>query len=89
MIAKGRPDRPRGSLVKEAPLKRTGKCPKCASTDIRVARRRTLGTMIPVSALLLKAVFTSWLVCASCGFVEAWIECEGDLEWVRVKLPRW
>jgi len=82
------------------PLKNTGICPKCTSTELRVLRRRTWGTMIPTKSTLLRtffsssweasvfggAVYSSWFICVSCGFVETWLERKEDLEKVRRKL---
>ena len=70
-------------------MKNTGTCPKCSSTDIRTYRGRTWATMIPVGYKVFGAVYTSWFVCASCGFVETWIERQEDLATIRKKLnPR-
>ena len=70
-------------------MKNTGVCPKCRSTDIRAFRRKTWATMIPMNRSVFGAVYTSWFVCASCGFVESWIESPDDLAKVRKKLsPR-
>jgi hypothetical protein len=44
--------------------------------------------MIPMNRTIFAAVYTSWFVCTSCGFVETWVEDEKDLERVREKLPR-
>jgi hypothetical protein len=32
------------------------------------------------------AVYSSWFICVSCGFIETWIERQEDLEKVRRKL---
>ena len=70
-------------------MKDTGVCPKCRSTDIGVFRRRMWATMIPIHRTVFGAVYTSWYLCASCGFVESWIEAAKDLEKVRKVLsPR-
>lgn len=45
------------------------------------------GTMIPLTRTILSAVYTSWFICGSCGFVENWIEDAQDLEKVRRKIP--
>ena len=75
-----------GTLV---PLKNTGVCPKCTSTEIRVMRRKMWATMIPVGPSVFGAVYTSWFTCVSCGFVESWVESKEGLEKIRKKLnPR-
>lgn len=43
--------------------------------------------MIPLNFTVFGAVYTTWFICASCGFVETWVEHEEDLEKVRAKLP--
>lgn len=68
-------------------MKKTGVCPKCASNDIRVMRRRIYATMIPLKRTLFGAAYTSWFICTSCGFVETWVERKEDLERIREKLP--
>jgi hypothetical protein len=46
-------------------------------------------TMIPIHRTVFGAVYTSWYVCASCGFVESWIESSKDIAKVRKVLsPR-
>jgi hypothetical protein len=85
---------------REESLKNTGVCPKCNSTEIRVLRKRTQGTMIPLRATLFgmffsssweatafgAAAYSSWFICVTCGFVETWIERNEDLERIRKKL---
>ena len=55
--------------------------------------------MIPLGTQLFKtfyttwgsvfgAVYSSWFVCVSCGFVENWIEDKKHLDKVRDKVPR-
>jgi hypothetical protein len=44
------------------------------------------GTLIPLRATIFGAVYSSWFICVSCGFMETWIENEKDLEKVRRKL---
>jgi len=40
--------------------------------------------MVPLGLTLLgTTVYTSWYICASCGFVETWIEREKDLDTIR------
>ena len=52
-------------------------------------RRRIWATMIPVGASVFGAVYTSWFICVSCGFVEAWVEPKEGLEKLRKRLdPR-
>ena len=68
-------------------MKNTGICPKCTSTDIRVHRRKVWATMIPLNRTVFKAVYTSWFICTTCGFVETWVESKKDLEKIRDKLP--
>ena len=79
-------------------MKKTGICPKCASTEIRILRQRTWGTLIPTSNIFLRsiiysriggvlgAVYSSWFICLSCGFMETWIERDEDLAKIREKL---
>lgn len=71
----------------EAALKNTGVCPKCASKDIRVSKRKIPASLIPVNRTLFGAAYTSWFICANCGFVETWVESQKDLEKIRKKLP--
>jgi predicted nucleic-acid-binding Zn-ribbon protein len=68
-------------------MNKTGVCPKCGATDIRVERQRMWGTLIPVRANVFGAVYASHFICASCGFVEMWVERPEDLEKIRRKLP--
>lgn len=49
-------------------------------------RRRMWGTMIPTNRTVFGAVYTSWFICTSCGFVETWVESKKDLEKIRAKL---
>jgi hypothetical protein len=35
--------------------------------------------MMPIGLTIFSAVYTSWFVCGSCGFVETWIERKEDL----------
>jgi hypothetical protein len=51
-------------------------------------RRRMWGTMIPTNSTIFGAVYTSWFICTSCGFVETWVESKKDLEKIREKLSR-
>jgi len=69
-------------------VKNTGVCPKCHSTDIRVSRRRIWATMVPTGPTVFGAVYTSWFICVSCGFVETWVEKKEDLEKIGRKLGR-
>ena len=68
-------------------MKNTGVCPKCTSSDLRIMRRKVWATMIPLRNTIFGAVYTSWFICASCGFVESWVESAQDLEKIREKLP--
>ena len=43
--------------------------------------------MIPLNLTVFGAVYTSWFICTSCGFVESWVENKGDLDKVRWKVP--
>lgn len=69
-------------------MKNTGVCPKCSSSDIRVSRRKIPATQIPMGITLFGAVYTSWFLCAACGFVETWVEDPADLQRIREKLAR-
>ena len=69
-------------------MKNTGVCPKCSSQEIRVMRRRIWATMIPLSFTALRAAYTSWFICTSCGFVETWVEQKKDLDAIREKLVK-
>ena len=44
------------------------------------------GTMIPLNITVFGAVYSSWFICASCGFVETWVEDERDLQRIRKNL---
>lgn len=69
-------------------MKRTGVCPKCSSTEIRVLRKRkTAGNMIPIRRNVFGAVYGTWFICVSCGFVEMWVEDNDDLAKIRDKVP--
>lgn len=67
-------------------MKATGVCPKCASTDLRIDRRWTWGNMIPTGLTVFQAVYASKFICASCGYVEMWIERKKDLATIQKKL---
>ena len=67
-------------------MKNTGVCPKCSSTDIRVDRRRTWANMFPFGLTVFAAFYGSRFVCASCGYVEAWVESERALKSARKRL---
>jgi predicted nucleic-acid-binding Zn-ribbon protein len=67
-------------------VKTTGVCPKCGSTDLRIDRRPTWANMIPAGRSVFRAVYTSKFICASCGYVEMWIEREKDLAKIQKKL---
>jgi hypothetical protein len=43
-------------------------------------------TMIPTNSTVFGAVYTSWFICATCGFVETWVEAQKDLEKIRQRL---
>jgi hypothetical protein len=45
------------------------------------------GTLIPLNRTVFWAAYSSWFICASCGFVETWVESRKDLERIREKLP--
>ena len=67
-------------------MKNTGVCPKCASTEIRVLRKRTWGMLIQLNRTIFGAAYSSWFICVSCGFVETWVESQKDLEKIARKL---
>lgn len=67
-------------------MKKSGTCPKCAGKDIRISRQRMWGTIIPVGSTVFGAAYSSLYICASCGFVESWVEQEKDLEKIRKRL---
>ena len=41
--------------------------------------------MIPLGKTVFGAVYSSSFICASCGFVETWIERQEDLDKIRRK----
>ena len=46
------------------------------------------GTMIPLNLTVFGAVYASWFICTTCGFMETWVESRQDLNRIREKLPR-
>ena len=44
--------------------------------------------MIPMNTTVFGAAYFSWFICASCGFMEPWVEDDKSLEKIRRKLDR-
>jgi uncharacterized Zn finger protein len=75
----------RFEISEEIGMKNTGKCPKCGSGEIYVAKMDEANSMW---VGFLSNVPIKWLVCGECGLVEPWIAEREDLEKVRAKCSR-
>ncbi len=64
-------------------MKSSHKCPKCQSTDIvRVPGKRApggAGNLIQVGWYLFSTVKPVRYVCATCGFMEEWLDSAEDI----------
>lgn len=62
-----------------------GVCSKCKSEEVYLSSRETHGVRVPISWM---DVFTDLYVCASCGYLEFYVESKTDLEKVPQKLKK-
>jgi ribosomal protein S27AE len=70
-------------------VKNTQICPKCAGREIlRVpgeAGAFGSGNVIPAGATIFSSVPVTRYICATCGYVEEWIDSLAGLEQLRKK----
>jgi hypothetical protein len=70
-------------------MKTTGKCTKCASSDIlKIPGPAGLfgsGNNIPVGVTIFSSVKVTRYLCGLCGYSEEWVESASDLQKVRDK----
>ncbi len=68
---------------------RSGKCPKCGSSNVRTdASRRVLGqaSQLPLGGFNAPAPLTHY-VCAGCGYMETYVKREKDLQKIAARWP--
>jgi transposase-like protein len=66
-------------------MKNSGKCPKCQSNDVvRIAGGTGTSGNIFMGTFSGIVLLTRYL-CASCGFVEQWVESADDIAKVKRK----
>ena len=70
-------------------MKNTGVCPKCQSTEIvripGIYGAHGSGNNIQVGLTTFSAVMVTRFVCTCCGFLEDWVERQGDLDMLKKK----
>ena len=69
-------------------MKKTGKCPKCASAELlRIPGKRGYRSSndIPLGMTVFSSVYVTRYLCAQCGFSEEWVDSASDLQAVREK----
>ena len=59
-----------------------GHCPKCGGTDIRVSTRLQHA---PLQVTAFRGAHLKHYVCVSCGYVEAYVQHQTDLDRIREK----
>ena len=52
---------------------KTGVCPKCGSKDVHPALHSNTNHIRPLESSPFQAVYTTFYVCRSCGYVEEWV----------------
>lgn len=61
-------------------MKNTGKCPKCGRSDLiyvpGTSRAWGAGNNIMTGATIFSAVNVNRYVCATCGYIEEWVDLE-------------
>jgi ribosomal protein S27AE len=67
----------------------TGKCPKCASSELLKIPGQTgafgSGNNIPAGGTIFSSVKVTRYLCGRCGYSEEWVETASDLEKLRKK----
>ena len=70
-------------------MKTTGKCPKCASSNILKVPGQAggfgAGNNIPVGRTIFSSVKVTRYLCGQCGYSEEWVEQASDLQKLREK----
>ena len=69
-------------------MRNTKLCPKCRSTDIvRIPGeiRYGVGNNIKVGWTIYSAVKVTRYLCASCGFIEEWVDSADDIDKLKKK----
>jgi hypothetical protein len=44
--------------------------------------------MIPLSLTVFASAYSQWFICATCGFIEMWVDSEKELAKIRKKTAR-
>ena len=73
-------------------MKTTGRCTKCAASDILRIPGRTgaygSGNNIPAGRTIFSSVKVTRFLCGQCGYSEEWVEPAADLEKLREKYAK-
>jgi predicted nucleic-acid-binding Zn-ribbon protein len=68
-------------------MKTTGKCAKCASTEILKIPGKVgaygSGNNIPAGRTIFSSVKVTRYLCGHCGYCEEWVESASDLQKLR------
>ena len=73
---------------------KSGRCPKCGSTEVHAGTRVSAkggvygSNSIPIGALGFSYAALDNYVCATCGYVESYIADEDKLRKIALKWPR-
>jgi predicted RNA-binding Zn-ribbon protein involved in translation (DUF1610 family) len=75
-------------------MRNSNTCPKCQSNDIiripgKAGRYGSDQTNILVGWTIYNVVKVTRFLCASCGFIEHWVESTDNLATVKKKYPSW
>ena len=68
-------------------MKNNNACPKCGSTEIICAPDSSY-TNIQSGFTIFSAAKVSRYVCASCGFIELWVQSQEDIDKLVEKLKK-
>jgi predicted RNA-binding Zn-ribbon protein involved in translation (DUF1610 family) len=73
------------SFIKELAMKITHTCPKCQSSEIvKIPNGNDAVNTIQLSGgWIPKVVNVTRYMCASCGFVEEWVEAPEDIQSIK------
>ena len=67
-------------------MKKTGKCPKCGSTEIYTdAKQLKRGDRCIIPVTSWKTLYLNTYLCTSCGFIEEYTEKIGEKELEKIK----
>jgi ribosomal protein S27AE len=70
-------------------MKTSGKCPKCASSDVMripgTSAAFGAGNNIPLGPTIFSSIKVTRYLCGSCGYSEEWVDASSDLAKLREK----